>query len=74
MLGPEPVHHPWERDRFPKVRKPANPGHRALETKPEPRVNKGPVFTKVEVPAVRIERESLFLNPVKQLVVVVLAL
>src|SRR5512147_985246 len=72
--GPQPMHHPRERDRLAQVGEPADPRDRALESQPEARVHEGAVLAQVEVPAVGLLREPLLPDAVDQLVVVVLAL
>src|SRR5688572_11170024 len=74
FLGTQPMHHPRKGDRLAEVRKSANPGDGALEAQTEPGVHEGAVFTKVQVPAVCLDRQPFLANPVEELVMIVLTL
>ena len=52
----------------------ADPRDRALEAEAEARVHERAVLAQVEVPAVRVDRQTLLLDARDELVVVVLAL
>jgi hypothetical protein len=56
------------------MRESADPRYGTLETETEAGMNEGSILPEVEIPAVRLLRQSFFADPVKQLVVVVLAL
>src|SRR5690606_2559780 len=65
-------HQARERDALADVRRAADPRNGALEAESEARVHERAVLAQVEIPAVRVERQVLFLDAVQQLVVVVL--
>src|SRR5207244_3499407 len=70
----QPIHRARERDRFPDVMYSTDPANGSLETQAESCVNEGPVFSQVEVPVVRFDRETFLLDPRQQLIVIVFAL
>src|ERR1043166_2163092 len=74
FLGAKPCHHPRESTRLSDVRQPANPRDCPLQAESKSRMHEGSVLPQVEVPAIRIHRQPLFLDAVDQLVVVILAL
>src|SRR5579863_10746840 len=51
------IEHPWEGDDFANVLGSANPGHGALEPKPEARVRYASIAPQVEVPLERFFRQ-----------------
>src|SRR3989442_9767183 len=71
---PQLVEGPRKRDRLADVGDAADPRHRALHAKAEPRVHERAVFPEIQVPAVRVFRQLLRADAGEQLVVVVLAL
>src|SRR4051812_6842867 len=70
----QPVHGARERDRFADVMDSADPADGALQAESESGVYEGAVFPEIEVPVVRLDGESFFLDARQQLVVIVLAL
>src|SRR5882762_3056158 len=70
----EPVDGPRVRDRLAQVVDAGDPGDEALDPHPEPGVRHRAVPSNVEIPAERLEGESVLLDPPEQEVVVVDAL
>src|ERR1700688_56382 len=64
---PESVERPRKRDRLPNVRDPADPRHCALDPEAEARVDKRPVLSEVQVPAVRLDRQAFLFDAAEQL-------
>ncbi len=56
------VHHPWKRDRLSQVWQATDPRYGALKSQPESCVGECAILTQVEIPAVGVEREALFLD------------
>src|SRR5690349_1367293 len=74
ISGPQTIHQSRESARFANVRRSADPRDRPLEPQSKTGVHERPVLPEVEIPPIRIERQAFLLDPVKQLVVVILAL
>ena len=68
------MHHSRERARLTDVLKPANPRDRSLEAKSKARVHERPVLPKIQIPTVRVDRQLLLVNSMKEFVLVVFAL
>ena len=68
------MHQARKRNHFADVLQPADPRHGALEAQAKAGVCKRAAPAEVEIPAVRIEGQPFLVDPVEQLVVIVLAL
>src|SRR5690606_32915891 len=73
-LRPQPVHQPRKRYALPDMRRTANPRYGSLQPQPEARVREGAVLSQVQVPAVCIHRQALFLDAPHESVVVIFTL
>src|SRR5205823_5462551 len=73
-LRPQAIQCPRERNRFTDVGDPANPRNRTFYTETEAGVHERPVLTQIQIPRIRLFRQSLGTNARQQLLVIVLAL
>src|SRR5687768_11841836 len=74
LLRIQPIHHPRERNAFSDVLPPRNPRNRPFKSQPKSRVHERSVLAQLEIPAIRLNWQSMLADRREQFVVVILAL